>query len=301
MILPFGSATEDLLKYREGAIEEGYGVNIPELDRYIRFKKGEFNIILGHDNVGKTGWFLWYALCLSSWHGIRWTMWLGENKPWQALRNLIQMYAQKPFKEIPEQEMLSLQRTIEGWFSFVDNSKLYKPSEMLEVFKASNTEGYFIDPFTGLDREFSHEGNYKFLNDTRQFVNSTKKTIYMSSHPNTESGRAGMIYPKDHEWSGHLMPPFKDHIEGGKPFSNRVDNVIILHRLISAESDMKFKTMVISAKVKDTETGGGITPKDIPVLCDWNSGLGFKVGYMEGINREIKSAIRPPEDDGLPF
>lgn len=301
MILPVGAATEDLLKYHEGKIEEGYGVNIPELDRYVRFKKGEFNIILGHDNVGKTGWFLWYALCLSTWHNIRWTMWLGENKPWQALRNLIQMYAQRPFKEIPEYEVIRLQAIIEGWFSFVDNSILYTPNALLELFKTTSSEGYFIDPFTGLDREFSHEGNYKFLNDTRQFVNSTKKTIYMSSHPNTESGRSGMVYPKDHDWAGHLMPPFKDHIEGGKPFSNRVDNVIILHRLISSEGDMKFKTMVISAKVKDTETGGGITPKDLPILCDWNSGLGFKVGYMEGINREHKSAIRPPEDDGLPF
>ena len=301
MIIPKGAIIEDLLKYHAGEIEMGLGINIPELDRHIRFKRGQFNIILGHDNVGKTNWFVWYALCLSTWHDIRWTFWVGENKPYAIVRDLVQMYKGKRFSELSESEVIHGQRIIENWFSFVDNSKLYTPEELLDIFAKDNSDAFFIDPFTGLDRQFTHEANYKFLNMVRQFTNSTKKTIYMSTHPNSESGRSGRIYPKGHDYEGHLMPPLKDHVEGGKPFTNRVDDFIILHRLTKFNGDMKFKTMVDVAKVKDTETGGCVTGFDLPVLCDWNSGLGFKVGWDEGINREQKNTIKPNEDFGLPF
>ena len=124
----------------------------------------------------------------------------------------------------------------------------------------------------------------------------------MSTHPNSESGRSGRLYAKGHDWEGHLMPPLKDHVEGGKPFVNRVDDFIILHRLTKANNDMKFKTMVDVAKIKDTETGGRVTGYDIPILCDWNSGKGFTVGYEEGIKRiQLKQKTLYDKPNDMPF
>jgi len=285
MILSHGAVTEDLMKYHSGEVDQGLGIGIPDLDRHIRYKQGQFNIILGHDNVGKTNWFVWYALCLSSHYGITWTFWLGENKPVQVVRDLIQMYTGKRFKDLTEDQVRSNQMIIEGWFSFVDNTKLYTPTDLLSLFDKSTSQAFFIDPFTGLDRQFTHEANYQFLNAVRHFTNSTKKTLYMSTHPNSESGRAGRLYPKGDPWEGHLMPPLKDHVEGGKPFTNRVDDFIIVHRLVKATDEMKFKTIIDVAKVKDTESGGKVTGYNNPILCDWNSGLGFQVGFDQGINR----------------
>jgi hypothetical protein len=65
----------------------------------------------------------------------------------------------------------------------------------------------------------NYEGNYRFLNMARQFVNETGKTIYINTHPTSESGRSGNLYPEQHHWKGHLKPPLKDHVEGGKAFS----------------------------------------------------------------------------------
>jgi len=300
MILDKEQNIETLLDYYDGKIEQGLGIGINEMDWAIRFKRGQLNVILGHDNIGKTAWCLWYFLCLSSHHNLTWVLYLAENKSWQAERDLIQMYAGKKFTDLSKHEIITYQKVISNWFKFVDNKQMYTPDEMIEIFRTTEGHGYFIDPFTALDRKFGYEANYQFLNMARQFCNETGKTLYLSSHPNTESGRAGRIYPKDNDWAGHLMPPMKDHIEGGKAFSNRVDDFIILHRLIKHPGDMKFKTMVDIAKVKDQETGGHVSGLENYVMCDWNSGLGFKRGYEEGIDR---TTVEPQKtlDDDLPF
>jgi hypothetical protein len=66
----------------------------------------------------------------------------------------------------------------------------------------------------------------------------------------------------------------KDDIEGGKAFCNRVDDMIVVHRLTKHET-MRFYTLVSVEKVKDVETGGRNTLMDEPILFDYNRGLGF--------------------------
>ena len=66
--------------YKNGRIKMGLDIGCIELDEIIRYKQGQFNIINGIDNVGKTAWMLWYFLCLSNKHNLRWQIWSGENK-----------------------------------------------------------------------------------------------------------------------------------------------------------------------------------------------------------------------------
>lgn len=279
MIIQKGSNWEYLKNYKEGKIKLGLGLGI-ELDDYLRFKRGQLNIILGHDNVGKTYWFIWYMLCLALKHKIKFAIWSGENKSGQILRDMIQMYRGKPFKQLSLNEINTSSLYIEQFFTFVDNKKLYKPKELLDIFNGIECDACFIDPFTALDRNMTYEGNYRFLNITRQFCNITGKSVYISTHPNSESGRSGNLYPENHEWSGMLKPPLKDHVEGGKSFLNRCDDMLVIHRLIKS-STMKYETMISTEKIKDKETGGDLTEYNQPLLFNFNSGLGFT---MKGIN-----------------
>jgi hypothetical protein len=125
----------------------------------------------------------------------------------------------------------------------------------------------------------SYEGNYNFMNEVRKLVNFTGMTIYINTHPNTESGRGGNIYV-DGDWKGNLKAPMKDHIEGGKAFSNRCDDFFVIHRLVKHHT-MKYTTWVNVEKVKDIETGGRHTGLNEPVYCEFNSGLGFQVGGVD--------------------
>ena len=280
-LLNKGSLQQYLLDYKHGKIKQGLGLDC-FLDEHLRYKPKQLNIILGHDNVGKTYWINWYFLSLALKHEITFILWSGENQYGQILRDMIQIYSGVPYKDLNESQILSYSTYIEQFFEFVDNSKLYKPQELFDIFEKSDAKVCLIDPYTGLDREMGYEGNYKFLNAARQFVNRTGKTIYINTHPNTESGRSGNIYPDGHHWKGHLKPPLKDHIEGGKSFLNRCDDMFVIHRLVKHD-EMKYVTLISVEKIKDTDTGGSITRLDDFVMCDFNKGLGFTIHGVDPI------------------
>ena len=274
-----GIHTKYLLDYKHGRIKQGLPIGC-KLDEHIVFKPKQLNIILGHDNVGKSYFVFWYFLTLALKHDLKFCLWAGENQYGQIMRDMIQMYTGVPFKELQDSQIRSYSTHLEQYFDFVDNSRLYTPEELLEAFKNTDADCCLIDPFTGLSREYGYEGNYKFLNMARQFVNETGKTIYISTHPTSESGRQGNLFPKGHMWDGHLKPPMAAYVEGGKSFLNRCDDFITIHRLVKHET-MKYVTLVSIDKIKDRDTGGEQTLLEDYIFCDFNSGLGFE---LYGVN-----------------
>ena len=85
-----------------------------------------------------------------------------------------------------------------------------------------------IDPFTGLNhnrRVNQYERNYLICNDIREFCNITKKSIYVMTHPMTESARR--VYPDNH-LAGNIQPPRKSDVEGGQVFANRCDSFLLI-------------------------------------------------------------------------
>lgn len=296
MLLKQGDALQYLLDVRDGKIKQGLGIDC-YLDEHLKFKPKQLNIILGHDNVGKTYWINWYFLTLALKHDLTFCIWSGENQKGQILRDMVQMYRGKHFSKLTHSQIAGDVAYLEQYFSFIDNSNLYKPEEILALFAKSGCKVGLIDPFTGLDREMSFAGNYEFMNTARQFVNKTGMTIYINTHPNTESGRSGNLYT-DGELKGHLKAPLKDGIEGGKAFLNRCDDMLVIHRLIK-HPEYKFKTWVNVEKVKDTETGGKHTEIDYPIVCDFNSGLGFTINGTDPLQKHRPKDIQNKITDGI--
>ena len=294
MLSKQGDSLQYLLDVRDGKIKQGLGLDC-FLDEHLRFKPKQLNIILGHDNVGKTYWINWYFLTLALNHNLTFCIWSGENQKGQILRDMIQMYRGKHFSKLSHSQISGDLAFLEQSFVFIDNTKLYKPDEILELFKQSGANVGLIDPFTGLDREMSFAGNYEFMNRARQFVNQTGMTIYINTHPNSESGRSANLY-QDGEWKGHLKPPLKDHIEGGKAFLNRCDDMFVIHRLIKHET-MKFITWVGVEKVKDTETGGKHTALNEPVYCNFNSGIGFQINGVDPLEPHRPKEVQKHIDE----
>jgi hypothetical protein len=290
MIQAKGNSVDYLLDFRNGRIKQGLEIGCA-LDDHIRFKPSQLNIILGHDNVGKSYFITWYFLALALKHNIRFVLWMGENSKGQILRDMIQMYRGVKFTELTEQQIMSTSAYLEQFFDWVDNRQLYKPEALLKIFAESEAHACLIDPFTGLDRDMTYEGNYRFLNMARDFCNRTGKTIYINTHPTSESGRAGNLYP-DGEWKGHVKPPLKDHIEGGKAFLNRCDDMFIIHRLVKHES-MRLYTMFSAEKIKDTETGGSINRMNEPILCEYNYGLGFVIQSVD-VLKPLRPSTKQP-------
>lgn len=282
MIRKHGDSLGYLIDFKEGRIKQGLGIG-NALDKYIRHKPSEMTIILGHDNVGKTYFCTWYFLALALVNDLTFCLWSGENQKGQMMRDMIQMFKGVPFRDLSHDEIRSAYNYLEQYFVFVDNRKLYKPNDLLDIFESSGADVCLIDPFTGLDRDMSYEGNYRFLNEARHFCNTTKKSLYINTHPTSEAGRTGNLYTEG-DWRGHLKAPLKSHIEGGKSFVNRCDNMWTIHRLI-AHKEMKYYTMISVEKIKDLETGGKHTALNEPVLADFNRGLGFTIGGVDCLNK----------------
>jgi hypothetical protein len=292
MITTSGDSLQYLLDYKDGKIKDGLGIGC-YLDEYLRFKPNQLNIILGHDNVGKTYWINWYFLNLALRHNLKFCIWSGENKKGNILRDLIQMYYGIKFKDLTYDQIKSGMTILEQQFYFVNNAELYKPKDLLNLFKESECNVALIDPFTGLDRQMDFQSNYLFLNQCRDYCNKYGITVYINTHPNSESGRSGNLYT-DGLYQGHLKAPLKDHIEGGKAFINRCDDMFVIHRLVKHET-MKFVTWVNVEKVKDTDTGGKHTGLNDPIYCDYNFGLGFKINEVDPLKE-----FRPKTSNSFP-
>jgi len=278
------SITQYLEDYRDGKIQMGKDVGCIELDEIIRYKQGQFNIINGIDNVGKTAWMLWYFLCLSNKHNLKWIVWSGENKAGQLVRQLIEFYTGEKVTKMRHDKIYHYATVIEQWFTFVDNSNIYKSKDLFKIFADSDAHGCLIDPYTGLNRGYTHADNYDFLNESRDFCNRYNKTLYLNTHPNTAG--ANMTYSDRHEFAGFRMAPGKQQSEGGQPFANRCDDFLTIHRLTNHPHMWRY-TQIFTRKVKDTETGGRISFNDQPVLMDYNNGLGFTCNNVNPLNQKI--------------
>ncbi len=290
MIVSDSEIGQYLDDFKNDKIAQGKGIGIHQVDDYLRFKKGTFNIIFGHDNMGKTYWRTWYYLVLSVKYNYKWCVWTGENKAGQIVRDLIQFYTGKRLKQLSITEIYRYQAEMSQWFSFVNNKKTWKYSELLKVFEDEPYNGCLIDPYTGLDRKYGHSDNYEFLNNTREWVNKHECTIDVCTHPSSASGRMQGMYPKGHEWEGHLKEPFKADVEGGKPFANRCDDFYIIHRL-PKHPTMKTFTLVYVDKIKETETGGKQTEINLPICFEFNKGLGFTIADINPITNSFQKQV----------
>jgi len=269
-----GDQIQYLLDYKNDRISKGLEIGA-YIDEHLVFKRGQLCVILGHDNVGKSYFINYYFLCLVLKHKLKVCMYSAENHKGKILRDLIQMYAGIKYKDLTDNQILRYSSFLEQYIFFIDTNTLYKPHELLDIFEEVECDMALIDPYTALDREMSYNGNYQFLNKAREFTNKTGITLYINTHPISESGRAGNLYPKGHDWEGHLKAPLKADCEGGKAFLNRCDDMIIIHRLV-AHPTMKYYTMIDVVKIKDIDSGGKHTNYNEPILAEYNNGLGFK-------------------------
>ena len=103
-MLSKGIHAKYLLDYKHGKIKQGLGIDC-HLDKHVRFKPKQLNIILGHDNVGKSYFIFWYFLVLALKHDLKFCLWAGENQYGQVMRDLIQMYSGIPFKDLHDNQI----------------------------------------------------------------------------------------------------------------------------------------------------------------------------------------------------
>jgi len=279
--LPFLSKEGDEDEYfdmiENNGLEMGLTTGIPKLDKYFRHKQGNFVIINGLDNVGKTFSINYLmALCslINKW---KFLAFCAENKEGQIRRNFIQFASGKHYNELTSEGKKKWRKWSYDHLYLIKVDGIYNYRNLLvmakEVCDRKPVNAIFIDPYNSLDIDLSkedsrmteHNYHYKAYTYFRQFCRQFNVSIYLSMHPYTGASR-------NTDKEGFVKPPTKADTEGGQKAANRADDFVTMHRYVDDSARRKVSQWIVR-KIKDTETGGRPTSPEEIVELELYAGL----------------------------
>lgn len=290
MILDIQNQIEKLQKIRRGEIREGYTLGIPAFDEYFKLSLGQYNIILGHANVGKTTTLLFIMLLYSVKHKIRWLIYSSENEAYTIVRKLVEFLTGLPINKIDDETFMEKTKWVNEYFKIIDPNTLYTYKKLLElgteIKKAWDYQGFMIDPYnslmidkTQLKGLSKHDYDYEASSAFRVFCKTNNITILLCMHAATEALRK--LHPANHEYSGHPVAPWGSDAEGGGKHINRSDSFLVFHRYTQHPQDWMY-SMLHVRKIKDMDTNGRPTAIDSPIkMCSVKNNVGY---ILEGEN-----------------
>jgi len=274
MILNIQDQIDKLNKIRKGEVRQAYTLGIPDFDEYFKLSLGQYNIILGHANVGKTTTLLFIMLLYSVKHNLRWLIYSSENEAHTIIRKLTEYLTGLPINKIEQDVFEEKAKWIDNHFKIIDPNTLYSYKKLLnlaqEIKKAWDYQGFMIDPYnslmidkTELKGISKHDYDYEASSAFRVFCKTNNVTIMLCMHAATEALRK--LHPSNHEYAGHPVAPWGSDAEGGGKHINRCDSFVVFHRMTQHSQDWMYSMMHVR-KIKDIDTNGRPTSIDSPIM-----------------------------------
>ena len=281
--------SDRLNKLATNTLELGLSTGFPHIDHHFLFKQGNYVVINGHGNVGKStvSWFL--AALSNIMHQWKWILFTRENKASDVRATLMEFFLGKDIyaaKQESEEMYSAIKRWAYSQFHIINIPKHLKVREsgyaVIEIAEKMMKEtgekmNLLIDPYNSLaqdmstldGRKSSYDYHYEMNTEFRDFCERNGTCLYLCVHPQTGSQRT-----KDS--NGNKMPPGAADTEMGSMFFNRCDEFLSVHRDTEDES-RKDITDIYVRKVKDIRTGGRPTSKENPLqLIFQNKIYGWK-------------------------
>ena len=302
MLINWADAIKRLTDVKNRVVKEADGLNVPEIDKHFRFKSSNFNIILGHSNVGKTTVAFYLMLLYSIKHNKRWLIYSAENECHTLIRKLLEFYEKKVIYNVTEVGYKNTLSFLEKHFKFISNEKLYSYKDLIELGtslkKSWDYHGFFIDPYNSLKKDSEllkglggHEYDYAACSEFRVFCRKNNVSIWLTTHANTEAARKK--HTVNEKYAGYSMPPSGSDVEGGSKFVNKADDFLIFHRYKNHSQDWNI-TYINVEKIKEIETGGLPTSKDNPIeLWLTNDNTVFNINGQD-VLQIVKTPTKQP-------
>ena len=273
MLATFNHLKDKLMDVKYDRIEQGLGLDMPEVDEWLRFKRGGFNICIGHANVGKTTVILYMMMAYALKHNLKWLIFSSENTDYSIARKLIEFKTATPIQQLPDATIESELQWINDHFKIILVDKIYTARVLLQEAKTIKDnwdyDGILVDPYNSLAKDpqllrsvGGHEYDYQIASEFRLFCKENKVSMWLNCHAVTEALRRK--HPADHEYAGHPQPCSMADVEGGGKWGNRADDVVSIHRYTQHSERWMFSDIHV-VKVKETETGGRPTSQDAPI------------------------------------
>ena len=302
---------------RKNLIPKGLPTNIPALDKFFLFKRSDLVMINGVDNVGKTIVVIYLQLLAAMYHGWNFIVFSTENTNRNLYKRIMEFYWGKSITNMNDVEMKVAKEFVQKHFIFIKSDEdLFNYRDVINMTKKAmgkyKIDGGLIDPYNSLKIEITntsklntHEYHYEAISELKQFGNKYDISWFINNHAVTSALRT-----KDN--NGFQKAPGKEDTEGGGKFSNKAAQFLTIHRLTQHPTEWMV-TEIHVRKVKETETGGRVTQRDIPVKLVMNKNTCGFSEYIDGggigqdavfnwHNREKKIEIFEPNFNGwAPF
>jgi hypothetical protein len=287
---------------RNGTFKMGALTGHPTIDKHYRFKKAQFEMVLGHDNAGKSI-VTWYLSVLDCYFNNEYYIIFGGENSTGALKSkLAEYYLCKRIEDMLPMEANLAKEWVEEHYAIIRNDVSWTYKDMLvmgqKMLKRKKYGKFIIEPYNVLEKETSneHQYDYKAMLDMRMFIRQTGLGIILNVHAATEALRK--TYPKGHEYFGYTMPPNKSDAEGGGKFPNKADNFIVIHRMADHPEQFIWTELHVQ-KIKEMETGGMRTFRDNPIklkMCAGGCGFEDVSGYnpmIQGRRKDEQLSLIP--------
>lgn len=256
-----------LTEWRNGTFKKGLTTGLESLDRFFLFKRGNFNVYNGFDNVGKST-TLWYLCLLSSmFHGWRWIIYSAENRNGSVVKRLIEFYCGEKIHLLKQSQFEDAYRFIKSRFTIINNEQMYNFKDVLTITeklqRQSKYDGLLLDPYNALKIDLAdnsklstHEYHYEAASEMQMFAKKNDICVYLNCHVITGAMRM-------------KTAPMKADTEGGGKFANKADDFVTIHRETQDPQNWMC-TQLHVRKIKEIETGGGYTPLEEPYIIKMN-------------------------------
>lgn len=300
MIINSSEIFKRLLDIKHGRVKEGLKIGVPDIDEYLRYKQGNFNLLIGHANVGKTTVILYLFVIWALKHKKRFLIWSSENTPQSIQRKIVEFKMRKPITNAEDAEIKDALEWSDSYFKIIDVEELYTYKELLEEAKAIKDawdyDAILIDPYNSLvkDKQLykevgGHEYDYQVSTEFRLFAKKNNITLFLNAHGVTEALRK--LHPKGHDYEGLSMPLSMASVEGGGKWGNRCDDLICIHRYTSHPTDWIYSNLFV-LKIKEMETGGRCTPFDEPIKLKMEkNNIGFTFMDKDLLDKNKKDLL----------
>jgi twinkle protein len=222
--------------------EKGVSTGWEDLDRYYTVRPGEFTVVTGMPNSGKSNWLDALCVNLALQHQWRIAVFSPENQPIEDhMARMIEKWLGLPFGEGPTPRMTEAQleagmKEINPYFTWIlpDNDADWTVDNVLNVAKQlvyrKGIRGLVIDPWNELEHappdgqsETVYIGNV--LKKVRQWARQHGVHVWIVAHP--------MKLQREKETGTYPVPTMYD-ISGSANWRNKADNGISVWRDFSA-------------------------------------------------------------------
>jgi len=247
---------ETLFMYHETGYPLGETSHIEKLDANFRWRKGFVYCFSGYPQSGKSEILNYLMVLRAEKYGDKIVMYSPETNTSELILNLCRSYLGKNVNpnfenNCSKDEMEKALEFIGKHFVFLENQEeMPSIKSLVKTFQRLSKKGYnnfIIDPLNWVVESNAGDQNlYQYLKLSltilKQFAKSTESIMVYVEHPKTPHAIKGKI-PKATAFS----------LAGGTMHFNKVDGMVVMHRLSDEELEEKVKNGEILARMLENK------------------------------------------------